>query len=101
MHGVADYPPYLLVVIGGIRFMPRPKIEHFPLAAMERAAAAAYFPAFEPADKNELVRSRNVKMLSIHFFLLKLYIFADSFSDRMAWKINVLMPDCLNYRFHQ
>ena len=60
------------------------KIKNFTVAPGKSTAGTDYFAAFKPADKNNVVGSRNVKMFSIHFLRIQCKAFRHALCNRMA-----------------
>ena len=60
------------------------KIKNFTVAPGKGTAGTDYFAAFKPADKNNVVRSWNVKMFSVHFLRIQYKAFRNAFCDRMS-----------------
>jgi hypothetical protein len=92
LHPVRDDAANDRMIIGRISLMPWTEIEDFTLPATEGAAASEYFPAFEPAYEDELVRCWNVEVLAIHFLRLQLEELGNPRRDRVGW---IYRPDTL------
>ena len=67
------------------------KIKYFPLSTMKDTSSAEYFSSFKPTDKNKFIRSRNIKKLPVHFFMLQFNIFSQTFRNRVS---RIYNPQC-------
>ena len=55
------------VVVDGERLVTGTKVEDFPFAALEGAAAAEDLSSFEPADEDQFVGCGDIEELAVHF----------------------------------
>src|SRR5262245_47927337 len=70
--GVGENALDVWILVDRKRFVAGAEIDDFALAASPRAAAAEDFAPFEPADREQLVRLRDVEVLAVHLALLDL-----------------------------
>ena len=71
-------------MIGGMGFMAGAEVEYFAFAPYVTAAAPENLAAFEPAHKNQGLGIRDIKELTVHFFMRKFEVFRQAFGYRMA-----------------
>ena len=79
MHRIHQNFLNLRFIIYRIFFMPGLKIEDPAKPSWKSASAAKYLAAGKPARENHIIRFRNVKKFTIHFFLRQFYHFRHTF----------------------
>ena len=60
------------------------EVKDFAVAALPRAARAKNFAAFEPGDKNNLIRCRHGERFTVHFDVFDFEIAIDPARDWMG-----------------
>lgn len=92
-NAVGDHALDVGMMVDGINFVPGAEVEDAAEASCPSRAAAEDFAALEPRHKDQFVRCRNAKGLSIHFGVFDLDAVADACGDGVAW---IDHPDALS-----
>src|SRR5690606_41221832 len=66
-------------------FTSRTELYDLTVTACKCADAAEHLAALEPTKDNLLVWCRNIKMLAVHFFMIKRIVLRQTFCNRMRW----------------
>ena len=82
-YGVLNDSLYIFIVVCGVALVARTEVEHFAHASVVAQSGTEHLATLEPADKQQLVWSGDVKALSVHFLVRQFKVLRQSSTDRM------------------
>src|SRR5699024_10878761 len=73
----------IFIIVGRMCFMPRAEIENLTVAALDSTGTSEHLSALKPAEHDQFIRDRNIKMLPVHLLFRQLKVLAQTGCNRM------------------